>query len=47
MLVDEEVFVAERVSALNVPLLRSGADPTEEEDVEIDDFPMVIVLLYL
>lgn len=40
MLVDEEVFVAERVSALNIPLLRNGPDPTEEEDVQIDEFPM-------
>ncbi|KAJ4432693.1 hypothetical protein ANN_21316 [Periplaneta americana] len=41
-LVDEEVFVSERVAALNVPLVRTGADLTEEDDeVEMDQFPMV------
>ncbi|KAJ9598217.1 hypothetical protein L9F63_011100 [Diploptera punctata] len=39
MLVDEEVFVAERVAALNIPLLQTGPDATEE-DIEIDEFAM-------
>jgi hypothetical protein len=39
-LVDEEALVSERVAALNVPLFRTGGDPTAEE-VEMDEFPMV------
>ncbi|KAJ9593071.1 hypothetical protein L9F63_027687, partial [Diploptera punctata] len=41
MLVDEEVFVAERVAALNIPLLQTGPDATEE-DIEIDEFAMIL-----
>jgi hypothetical protein len=40
-LVDEEAFVSERVAALNVPLFRTGGATTAEEEVEIDQFPMV------
>jgi hypothetical protein len=40
-LVDEEAFVSERVAALNVPLFRTGGDPAVEEEVEMDQFPMV------
>jgi hypothetical protein len=46
-LVDEEAFVSERVAALNVPLFRTAGDPTAEEEVEIDQFPMVINILLL
>ncbi|KDR21903.1 Pescadillo-like protein, partial [Zootermopsis nevadensis] len=38
-LVDEEAFVSERVAALNVPLFCTG--PTVEEEVEMDQFPMI------
>jgi hypothetical protein len=40
-LVDEEAFVSERVAALNVPLFRTGDPAVEEEEVELDHFPMV------
>jgi len=37
-LVDREVYLAERIAALNQPLARSGSDAPEEE-VELDSFP--------
>lgn len=46
-LVDEEAFVSERVAALNVPLFRTGRDTAAEEEVEIDQFPMVKHILLL
>jgi hypothetical protein len=46
-LVDEEAFVSERVAALNVPLFRSGGEPAAEEEVEMDQFPMVKSILHL
>lgn len=36
-LVDEEIFVAERVCALNFPLSKMS-DAVEEEEIEIDNF---------
>jgi hypothetical protein len=47
ILVDEEAFVSERVAALNVPLFRTGVATTAEEEVEIDQFPMVKNILLL
>lgn len=44
-LVDEEAFVSERVAALNVPLFCTG--PTVEEEVEMDQFPMVKIFSLL
>lgn len=42
-LVDEEAFVSERISALNVPLI--ALDPTiqnvDDEEMEIDQFSKV------
>lgn len=41
---DEEAFVSERISALNVPLV--SLDPStqnEEEEVELDSFADVII----
>jgi hypothetical protein len=46
-LVDEEAFVSERVAALNVPLFRTGGYPVSEEEVEMDQFPMVKNILLL
>jgi hypothetical protein len=46
-LVDEEAFVSERVAALNVPLFRTGGEPTAEEEVDIDQFPTVRNILRL
>jgi hypothetical protein len=46
-LVDEEAFVSERVAALNVPIFRTGGDTAAEEEVEIDQFPMVKNILLL
>jgi hypothetical protein len=43
-LVDEEAFVSERVAALNVPLFRTGGDPTVEEEAEMDQFPVVEII---
>ncbi|KAL7294285.1 hypothetical protein TKK_0012300 [Trichogramma kaykai] len=37
-LVDEQAFVSERVSALNVPLIKSLQNEVEEEELELDSF---------
>nr|CAD7429482.1 unnamed protein product [Timema monikensis] len=38
-LADEEVYVAERIAALNVSLIRTKEEDQEEEDNVVDDFP--------
>lgn len=40
-LVDEDVFVAERVAALNVPLSKIGENSNETDEVDIDTFPEI------
>lgn len=41
-LTDEGIFVAERISALNIPLVTTGGQ--QEEDPNIDQFPVVNTL---
>nr|CAD7405328.1 unnamed protein product [Timema poppensis] len=38
-LADEEVYVAERIAALNVSLIRTKEEDQEEEDNAVDEFP--------
>lgn len=43
-LVDEEVYLSERVAALNQPLARSGSVTNADDEVQLDSFPMVSLL---